>query len=186
MPQPRPAEENSEAPPPAPVSTPAKDPPIVKSDDGNIGQLEVVLPGSISIKMKPVEVPVRSALSEMSSPLTQERLQEAWDSLMEQWESTKPDLYSVLRGHAVRLEESDLFAIEAANSNFERDLRPVQTPMLESLRAHLSRPALRCRVEVRAEQRESKVYQPSEKYEAMLQTNPALAKLRTIFGELDY
>ena len=144
------------------------------------------MPGSISIKMKPVEVPVRSTLSETSSPLTQERLQEAWDSLLEQWESTRPELYSVLRGHTVQLEGSDLFAIEASNSNFERDLRPLQTPMLESLRAHLSCPALRCRVEVRAEQRESKVYQPGEKYEAMLQTNPALAKLRTVFTELDY
>lgn len=160
----------------------------VKTDKGNENnsQSEGLLPGSISIKMKPVAVPVRPSAQKEALPLTQERLQEAWDSLLEQWESTKPAMYTVLRGHAVRLEEKNQFVIEAANSNFERDLRPVQTPMLEVLRSYLSCPELQCRVVVHVEQRDIKVYQPNEKYEAMLQTNPALAKMRMVFGDIDY
>ena len=145
-----------------------------------------VLSGSISIKMKPVVAPVRPKMGTNTVPLTQERLQETWNAMLEQWESAKPEMYGVLHGHAVHLVENNLFTIEATNSNFERDLRPVQMPMLEYLRAQLSCPALQCRVIVRVEQRESKVYQPSETYEAMLQTNAALAKMRMVFSELDY
>ena len=145
-----------------------------------------VLPGSISIKMKPVAVPVRPSVKENALPLTEERLQEAWKALLEEWEMTKPDLFSVLNGRTVKLAENNMFTIEATNSNFEWDLRPIQTSMLEFLRAHLSCPALQCRVVVHVEQRESKVYQPNEKYETMLQINPELAKLRKVFTELDY
>lgn len=152
------------------------------SDDCQKG----VLPGSISIKMKPVAVPVRPVVEKSVIQLTQERLQEAWRVLLEHCESTNAEMFDVLQGHSVTLSEGNCFVIVADNSIFERDLRLIQTSMLEYLRDKLSCPDLQCRVEIHAAQRENKVYHPSEKYEAMLLTNPFLEKFRVSFSELDY
>ncbi|KWW31230.1 MAG: hypothetical protein AUK63_503 [bacterium P3] len=145
------------------------------------------LPGIISIKMKPVSAQVRPAVQEEEvQPLTQERLQEAWERLIAEWSESNPEQAAVLQGHEVELKERNLFAIKANNSNFERELRTFKTSMLERLRSQLRCPALQCRVEVYVERQESKAYQPSEKYDAMLQSNPELARLRMMFPDIDY
>lgn len=159
---------------------PAGDPPTAQqARDG-------YLPGTISIKIKPMAAPVRLTLQKESQPITQERLQEAWDQLLESWSTASPEKYDVLRGHEVKLEDNDTFAIMATNRNFVRDLRPIQTAMLEYLRKQLACVNLQCRVEVHVEEQEAKVYQPSEKYEAMLKEHPQLALLRKHFAEIDY
>ena len=144
------------------------------------------LPGTISIKMKPVAAPARPTLQKESQPVTQQRLQAAWDEMLNQWATEYPDRYEVLKGHEVSLKEDAVFSISATHRNFTRDLRPIQTAMLEFLRKQLACAGLQCRVEVHVEEQVAKVYQPSEKYEAMLQAHPELALLRKHFTEIDY
>lgn len=137
--------------------------------------------------MKPVEVPKPVAKPVESVPLTQERLQAAWDQLLNQWGGTHPGWAAVLQGHAVRHDKGDLFYIISSNSVFERELRAFQTPMLEMLRTQLQCPELMCRVEIRIDTtQEGVAYQPGEKYETMVKEHPDLAKLRMILPEIDY
>ena len=178
------------------TAAPQPTPPIVKEPESETAvskpQQEVPptvdgrLPGTISIKMKPVAAPVRITLQKESQPVTQERLQDAWNQMLELWATEHPERYEVLRGHDVVLSENDTFSIVATNRNFSRDLRPIQTAMLEYLRKQLSCVGLQCRVEVHVEEQAAKLYQPSDKYEAMLQEHPNVALLRKYFTEIDY
>lgn len=97
-----------------------------------------------------------------------------------------PKLAEMLKGKELRLENEDFFVIIVNSSYAESEIRPNLIRMLTYLRSKSGRPKLNCKVEVVYEEKEKVVYTPRDKYEAMLQRNPALETFRVLFPEVDY
>lgn len=142
------------------------------------------LMGSVSIKasVSPSAVPPKTvAPQQHEEPLTQEKLKKCWDRLLDNEAYTQ-----LLKGKRVELTGPNTFNIIANNNVFELELKDYKVQILEQLRTWTGVKELTCKVEVRSEQYAAKLYQPKDKYDAMVQDNPTLGKFRELFQDIDY
>lgn len=110
---------------------------------------------------------------------------EHWEAMLQQLQSDNPKLAEILKGREIRLQEEQ-FDIVVPNSFIESEIKPHLTRLLESLRKATGHPLLNGHVLVEYEEREAVVYAPHDKYQVMLNANPALASFLTLFPDLDY
>lgn len=120
-----------------------------------------------------------------AEPLTQESLEKYWNELLD---SLKSDiaLTELLRGRKVVLKDQNNFNLVVSNLYLENEIRPKQSDMLKKLCALTGHELLQMKVVMEVEKRETVAYLPREKYEAMLRLNPALAKFKKHFPEIDF
>ena len=97
-----------------------------------------------------------------------------------------PKLAEQLQDRELRMDGEDMFVIVVSNSYLDSEIRRYLVRMLTYLRTKSGRPLLNGRVEVEYEEKEAIVYSPRDKYDVMLQDNPALDSFRVLFSEVDY
>jgi len=119
-------------------------------------------------------------------PLSEERLRELWNLLLEELKKTDPKLCDALTNRPIAYDDEDNFRILVPSSYNDSEIRPHLIRLLTFLREKAARPQLNCRIEVVREEKEDAIYRPLDKYDAMCRTNPNLELLRRILPEIDY
>ena len=150
----------------------------------------------------PVRIPSRSTVSVSLSdvisqqqpinpvavevkPLTQELLQQIWDSYIE---NHKDDtrLVEAMKERKLIVKDENLFEVVLPSGYYEKDYKVFQTDLLEYMRRQTGHVQLQMKMLVDAPQHEAKAYTPKDKYEAMLKMNSELARFRILFSEIDF
>lgn len=142
----------------------------------SIGQVGQVGPGAINGTGK----------AEEAEPVTLEKLSQYWDEMLHAMEGEFPTLAQHLKGLNLRLEEEDMFVVEVESNYAESEIKPYLLRILTYLRSKTGRPMLNCRLEIVTPEQDAVAYLPRDKYEIMLESNPALAKLHVYFPEIDF
>ena len=119
-------------------------------------------------------------------PVTLEQLNIYWAEMLQAMRQQEPKFAEQLKDKELRIEDDDTFVILVNNNYLDTEIRRHLVSMLTYLRQRSGRPQLNARVEVVYEEKEALVYSPRDKYDAMLQSNPALASFRVLFSEVDY
>ena len=119
-------------------------------------------------------------------PVTLEQLNTYWAEMLQAMRQQEPKFAEQLKDKELRIEDDDTFVILVNNNYLDTEIRRHLVSMLTYLRQRSGRPQLNARVEVVYEEKEALVYSPRDKYDAMLQSNPALASFRVLFSEVDY
>lgn len=140
----------------------------------------------ISVKLTPPAPPAVEQPPAEAPPLTLEQLKTYWGEMLEAMKQEAPKLAEQLHDRELRMEGEDMFVIEVSNSYLDSEIRRYLVRMLTYLRTKSGRPLLNGRVEVVYEEKEAIVYSPRDKYDVMLQDNPALDSFRVLFSEVDY
>lgn len=139
---------------------------------------------SISIKLHPVVRPLHRPLVETGGgKLTQERLQKAWEVLLDDCEDER--LARLLREPKIRLEDENAVVLTVNNGIFEHGFRKYQTQVMGELRERLGCKDIVCRVQVEAEEHVAKIFSARDKFEAMRQANKNMDLMRKLFGDID-
>ncbi len=158
----------------------------VAGEKAPVGRLHRTM--GISVKTEPIVAPTVAkevAEEEAAEPLTPESLTAHWEAMREAMGAELPKLAEQLKGRELRLEDEDNFVIVVNNSYAEAEIRPHLIRMLTFLRKRSHRPKLNCRVEVVYEEHEAVAYSARDKYDVMVQANPALDSFRVLFPEVD-
>ena len=117
--------------------------------------------------------------------LTQERLEELWNELVEK-SKNDDKLYNLLADKKVELKNNNLFAIQVPNIYFDSLLKEYQTQILGFLREATGNESLQYKATVVTEYVEKKAYMPREKFDELLKINPAILSLRKLFPDIDF
>ena len=117
--------------------------------------------------------------------LTQERLEELWNNLVE---SCKDDakLHDLIADKKVVLKNNNLFHIQVPNLLLDNYLREFQTRILGFLRDATNNDSLQYKAVVVVENVAVKAYLPRDKFDEMAQRNPAMLSLRKLFPDIDF
>lgn len=166
------------APAPAPVAAP----PAAQHGQAQRPQRPSLLSGSININVAP---PAPTAVPKVAAdvePLTQEALERYWTEVADEL-----DLQELLRDGQVRLgEKPGLIEVDAQTTWFHDDFRQHKLDVLTALRNKCGMPMLECKVNPLFVKKNDVLYSPDQKYNAMLERNPAIAGLRKLFPNIDY
>lgn len=119
-------------------------------------------------------------------PLTQDSLQQYWNTLIGDLQESNKALHDLLANRTIEYKDNDLFDIVADSSYFEEEFRPHRVAVLERLRHMSRRPNVNCQVRVEYVETEYAAYIPRDKYEVMQATNPQIASFRVVFPEIDF
>ena len=138
--------------------------------------VKLTSPTTPAVEQAPVEVP----------PLSLEQLKTYWGEMLEAMKQDAPKLAEQLQDRELRMAGEEMFVIVVSNSYLDSEIRRYLVRMLTYLRTKSGRPLLNGRVEVEYEEKEAIVYSPRDKYDVMLQDNPALDSFRVLFSEVDY
>lgn len=117
--------------------------------------------------------------------LTQERLEELWNELVEK-SKNDDKLYNLLADKKVELKNNNLFTIQVPNIYFDSLLKEYQTQILGFLREATGNESLQYKATVVTEYVEKKAYMPREKFDELLKINPAILSLRKLFPDIDF
>lgn len=117
--------------------------------------------------------------------LTQERLEELWNELVEK-SKNDDKLYNLLADKKVELKNNNLFSIQVPNIYFDSLLKEYQTQILGFLREATGNESLQYKATVVTEYVEKKAYMPREKFDELLKINPAILSLRKLFPDIDF
>ena len=117
--------------------------------------------------------------------LTQERLEELWAKLVE---SSKDDekFHDLIADKKVELKNNNLFHIQVPNLLLDNYLREYQTRILGFLREATNNESLMYKAVVVVENVAVKAYLPRDKFDEMVQRNPAMISLRKLFPDIDF
>lgn len=117
--------------------------------------------------------------------LTQERLEELWAKLVE---SSKDDekFHDLIADKKVELKNNNLFHIQVPNLLLDNYLREYQTRILGFLREATNNESLMYKAVVVVENVAVKAYLPRDKFDEMVQRNPAMLSLRKLFPDIDF
>lgn len=140
---------------------------------------------SLSISSVPSSRRISALEHREVETLTQERLQQLWDMLIEK-SSADEKFHDLLVGKEVELKNNNMFNIVAPSIYFDTLFRNYQDRILDFFRQETGNEAIQYKITVKVEQREAKAYMPREKFEEMSQRNPALFSLRKIFPDIDF
>lgn len=137
---------------------------------------------TVSIKSV-VDVKVEAAVPQVEvKPLTQEDLERYWKEV-----AAETGLTDVMKNATVRMgEHVGRFEVDAQTTYFADEFRSHKIEVLEAMRKKTGMKMLDCKVNPMFVAQDEKVYNPDDKYNAMLQSNPNLAALRHLFTEIDY
>lgn len=141
---------------------------------------------SVSLTSAETVKPVVSLEEREAEQLTQERLEELWQRLVEE---SKDDakLHELIADKHVVLKNNNLFHIEVSNMRFDTLLRDYQDRILAPLRAETHNEALCFKAVVVVDQEVRTVaYLPRDKFDRMVEINPAILQLRKLFPDIDF
>lgn len=111
------------------------------------------------------------------------------EDLERYWQETARELnLEELLSHAkVRLgEHTGRIEIDAQATWFYDDFKPHKIAVMEQLRKKTGMPMLDAKVNPLFVEQNELVYSPTDKYNAMLKSNPNLAAMRKLFPQIDY
>lgn len=120
---------------------------------------------------------------EESKPVTQEVLESLWEEMLRELPGIPAQH---LKGLTLRIEEVDMFVVEVESNYAETEIKPHLLDILKYLRGRTNRQLLNCRIEIVAKEHDTVAYMPRDKYDIMLESNPALATMRVYFPEIDF
>lgn len=140
---------------------------------------------SISINTNIDIKPLASLESREVEQLTQGRLEELWQQLVE---NSKDDekFHDLIADKKVVLKNNNLFHIQVPNLLLDNYLREYQTRILGFLRDATSNDSLQYKAVVVVENVTVKAYLPRDKFDEMAQRNPAMLSLRKLFPDIDF
>ncbi|MCQ2297441.1 MAG: hypothetical protein MJZ51_02345 [Bacteroidales bacterium] len=118
--------------------------------------------------------------------LTQEELDQHWNKIMSSKDERVAEMVGLLKDYHPIIDESGVFTLQMPNSFVEAEFRKHKVRLLELLRKMSGSSELNVKVEIVHAEVKAAAYRPDEKYQAMLESNPDLAKLREIFPIIDY
>lgn len=146
--------------------------------------------GAVSLKSMAKSMNVARPVHVLDAPtsLSNEQLHKFWDELIVKTranEETKA-ISDLLIDKVVYMEGDDKIVIDVNNSYFESKLKPFQMRILEWLRKKSGVQSLSYRVNVKEVEHKKSLYSPADRYDALLEKNPTLSKLRSLFPDLEY
>lgn len=140
------------------------------------------LTGGFSIKAKPMPAAPKVQTVVEVKPLTQDDLEAYWQAA-----GTELQLEELLKAAAPRLGgRVGMIEIDALTVGFRDEFMPHRIDVMQVLRAKSGMPMLECKVNPMFVTKEELIYNPDNKYKTMLEANPAMRSLRSIFPEIDY
>lgn len=164
-------------PPAAPAATPEASKPAAPRP-----ALRPSLTGSLSIKVSEQKPSAQPRLVADLKPLTAADLSAYWQEA-----STALGLEELLAGGEPRLgEKPGTIEIDALNVAFHDEFRPHRIAVMEFLRDKTGMRMLDCKVNPMFVTKEELVYNPDNKYKAMLEANPDMLAMRRLFPEIDH
>ena len=140
---------------------------------------------SISINASLDIKPLTTLENREVEQLTQERLEELWEKLVE---SSKDDekFHDLIADKKVVLKSNNLFHIQVPNLLLDNHLREYQTRILGFLREATNNDSLQYKAVVVVENVAVKAYLPRDKFDEMVQRNSAMLALRKLFPDIDF
>ncbi len=119
---------------------------------------------------------------ESATPFTQAELIVYWDEFADKLKQDSPHLYSTLKNSRPTLQDDWSIRFALDNKVLDDELTARKTEMMEFLRVRLNNYKIQLQTSIADIQKNLKPYTDKEKFEMMLQKNPAL---RTLKEELD-
>lgn len=116
--------------------------------------------------------------------LTQELLETLWNQYYEA-HTANPKVASFMPNRKLVLVDQNQFNIVVPSLIMENDYRDFQVDLLEFLRYETGHANLKSRVIQEIDKQAAKPYRAADKYQAMLEKNPELSYLHSIFTDLD-
>lgn len=167
-------------------------------------QQPVATPPSVTPTAAPIKLPTRRmtpTISELDEPesLTQQPTQQQPCVVLD--DQTLPSLWAqAVQQLAIpelsRLFDDETTTLQLADSNtilitthnvfLQSGLSPYRVKLLTLLRQQTGNERLQCDIKVLIEPVERKAYNPTEKYNEMVNDNPSLARFRQLFSQLDF
>ena len=117
--------------------------------------------------------------------LDQETLERLWQNHIDA-HSDNAKLCAAMQGRKLVFQDQNTFDIVLTNIYQKEELEPFKPQILGALREETGHEFLSWALKVEVHATEGQPYQPREKYDAMYKSNPAIAKLRAVFPEIDY
>jgi DNA polymerase III gamma/tau subunit len=122
--------------------------------------------------------------AEDGDDFTEKELQEQWVKFANQISSTQPRLYNTLLANKPTITSQTSIEFEISNPLQEEALNKIKPELLSHLRRELNR-NIELLFVINETIKESRLYQPEDKFEHMVKKNPALAVLKQKFN-LDF
>jgi len=142
--------------------------------------------GGFTTKMQDVKENIETIVEKREPiELNQEVLEKLWDDYAES-EKDDEKLYKVMKGRKLMLQDQNNFNIQLDNLYQKDEIDPYKVRILNALRQVSGHEFLQWNVVVEKHAVEKVAYQPKEKYEQMYNRNPNIAKLRTLFQDIDF
>ena len=117
--------------------------------------------------------------------LTDQRLKEIWANLLEDAKAAEPKLYDLIADKVVTLEDGNHFNIEVPSLFFDTLLLDFRTYIHKFFRNATNNDSIQYRTIVKVEKKAAVVYDPKEKFDVMMNENPAMLSLRKLFPEIE-
>ncbi|MCF8304395.1 MAG: DNA polymerase III subunit gamma/tau [Bacteroidales bacterium] len=115
---------------------------------------------------------------------THEQMLYYWNQFANSLKEDSPNLYFTLTNtkHQPVLKDNYIIELEIPSKNQEDVLRETKGDLLDYLRTHLQNYKIQIRTLLNFKETKKTPYDPKEKYEAMVQRNPKLRKLKDVFN----
>lgn len=140
---------------------------------------------SISItavsEVKPV-IPVEPKEVEQ---LTQERLEELWNEMVEKY-SEDEKFHELVASRNVELKNNNLFFIKVPNNYFDNLFREFQERINDFFHQATGNYTLSYKTVIEVVQQKPVVYLPRDKFESMAAVNHSMYTLRKLFPDIDF
>lgn len=150
------------------------------------GLLGFKLAGSVSSAVSPVTSPAVSRPQQPDRILTQQELDQYWNQFLSGHDEEMAGARDLLKDYRPEIDATGCFTLKMPNSFVEAEFSKYKVSLLKLLRSMSGSRSLNVKVEVVHVEMKASAYRPDEKYEAMLERNPELAKLRDLFPAIDY
>lgn len=148
--------------------------------------------GGISIRRASAAVraaaPAQTEAPVPAQPLTLELITRLWKAYGESLREADPKTADLITTRELRFEdpENETFTIVVRNSYVESELRQKLVPILTRLRRQTGHPSLNATFLIVHEDAETIIYTPTDKFNAMAESNPVIRKLQILLPEIDF
>jgi DNA polymerase III subunit gamma/tau len=142
------------------------------------------LPGSISIRKNKTEEPAKESAAGQADepsgeqPFTQQELEIQWDLYTETLKSGLPHLYSMLKARQPKLSANNAIEFTVDNKILADEFNQKRGELTDFLRKSLNNYKIELKARIVENHNDLKPYTDKEKYERMVEKNPALNNLR--------
>ncbi len=186
-------------------STPVSNPKISKSPSANISDVSTTKPVAANASPSYSSVLKKTSLAAVgqnvvkeaepektqpekkdniiSTPVDQEKLDKAWNEFAAKEKAAgKHQLFSTLTHRKPKLISDDLIELEIVNISQENLLNEEKKALMDYLRSALKNDKIQFQVKLLDSPKDETVYTAKEKYQKMVERNPALEEMRKKLG----